>query len=217
VIELIGLLDEVFCVSDEDGPRLVLVCGSRKWTDRWEVFRAISDVSDWRRRNGWFDLCVLEGGQRGADLLSRQCAEQLGIDTREEPADWVGLGSAAGPYGELGWIGTACTRRDGTHVQDRPGGRGAHAAVFARERVGATGRDSQSRTGGARVRIFGESSFWNPEGRSAAPSYARHAHPGTESCWGGFAELCGLWSWGCIKARMRRGNKGFTTGTLIPL
>lgn len=72
----------------EDDIRLVLVCGSRDWTDCEVVFAAISDLWDWQRENGWDDLTVLHGGARGADLLAKHCGEQLGISTREEKADW---------------------------------------------------------------------------------------------------------------------------------
>lgn len=77
---------------------LVLVCGSRNWADRQSVFRAIEDLANQQRGYGWFDMTVLHGGARGADLHAGECAEQVGgLGTREVAANWDGLGRAAGP------------------------------------------------------------------------------------------------------------------------
>jgi hypothetical protein len=79
---------------------VVLVCGSREWTDR-ETIRA------WLRKlprgveivhgdNGVVDR---KTGRvtRGADKISGEVARELGFVVRAHPADWKAHGKAAGP------------------------------------------------------------------------------------------------------------------------
>ena len=40
---------------------------------------------------------VIEGEARGADLISKNCAKQLGLEWKEYPALWEKFGKAAGP------------------------------------------------------------------------------------------------------------------------
>lgn len=83
-----GLLD---LIGDLD-VRVVLVCGSRDWTDYAPVKEAIELFAH--------ELpapTILHGGARGADGLAESVANRLGIPTRAELADWVGKGHAAGP------------------------------------------------------------------------------------------------------------------------
>lgn len=42
-------------------------------------------------------LVIIEGEQRGADLLAREWAEEKGLEVRGFPADWQSKGKAAGP------------------------------------------------------------------------------------------------------------------------
>lgn len=66
----------------------LLVCGDREWASYKAVYREIKarmpDV-------------VIEGEARGADLMAREAAEQLGIPVLRFPAEWERYGKAAGP------------------------------------------------------------------------------------------------------------------------
>ena len=46
-------------------------------------------------------ITIVHGGCRGADLLCKQIAENLGLKTEEWPADWKSYGKAAGPIRNL--------------------------------------------------------------------------------------------------------------------
>lgn len=68
---------------------IVLVCGSRDWTDR-ETIRA------------WLGRLppgteIVHGGERGADSIAWNVASDLGFVVRAYPADWSSLGRKAGP------------------------------------------------------------------------------------------------------------------------
>ncbi|MCL6592088.1 MAG: DUF2493 domain-containing protein [Firmicutes bacterium] len=67
---------------------VVLVCGSRDYTDYGKVYDCLKsiDVSQ-----------VLAGGCRGADTLAVAAAKACGYPFREFPADWRKFGKAAGP------------------------------------------------------------------------------------------------------------------------
>lgn len=66
----------------------LLVCGSRTWDD------LVAIRSELIARQ---PSLVIEGEARGADLLARQAAEELGIPVLPFPADWQQYGRAAGP------------------------------------------------------------------------------------------------------------------------
>lgn len=66
----------------------VLVCGDRKWTD----YKLILTVLEMLKPD-----VVIEGECRGADLLSKRAAIELGIPVEAYPADWKMYGKAAGP------------------------------------------------------------------------------------------------------------------------
>lgn len=68
----------------------VLICGSRNWVlygPILERVRALDPDTD----------VVIEGGQRGADLLARQAALECEIPFFEFPAQWKRTGRSAGP------------------------------------------------------------------------------------------------------------------------
>lgn len=73
----------------------VVVCGSRGWTSAGQVHEALE--RRWARHG---DLTVLEGGARGADRIAGRWAaarRMRGVGWVRFPADWHGLGNAAGP------------------------------------------------------------------------------------------------------------------------
>lgn len=67
----------------------VLVCGSRDWKDR----KGIRD----RLERLPISTVIVEGECRGADILSREVAEKLGLRVEKYPAKWHRYGRAAGP------------------------------------------------------------------------------------------------------------------------
>ena len=67
----------------------VLICGDRNWTD-WATILSI--VMGFRP-----GTVVIEGEARGADRITRRCAEACGLEVEGCPADWHRFGPAAGP------------------------------------------------------------------------------------------------------------------------
>lgn len=77
-------------------PVVALFCGSRHFDDRVIIetlVHGVSSVSTLRGR----PLVIVEGEARGADILSRVEAENLGVKVIGVPADWDSHGRAAGP------------------------------------------------------------------------------------------------------------------------
>lgn len=68
---------------------IVLVCGSRNWTDREAIYKRLAKLPHGTQ--------IIHGAARGADQLAGACASTLGFSVREFPADWRGHGRAAGP------------------------------------------------------------------------------------------------------------------------
>ncbi len=66
----------------------LLICGSRNWTDRDIILRAV------KKRN---PSVIIEGECQGADKLAASVAEELGIPVEKFPADWAKHGRRAGP------------------------------------------------------------------------------------------------------------------------
>lgn len=64
------------------------MCGSRTWTDGDLVYRFLEGVPS-------VD-CVIEGGARGADRLSKEAANKLCIKVEEYKPDWKQYGKRAG-------------------------------------------------------------------------------------------------------------------------
>jgi hypothetical protein len=71
----------------------VLVCGGRTFHKRDIVFSEMDKHSaDW----GPFKI-LIQGGAGGADRLAKAWADERGIECLTFPADWKGMGLAAGP------------------------------------------------------------------------------------------------------------------------
>lgn len=81
----------------------IIFCGSRDWTDKDKIKRVLTVL-----RDNLQPFTVIEGENgerdsirsrafRGADLIARDMAEELGISVEPHPADWDRYGRAAGP------------------------------------------------------------------------------------------------------------------------
>ena len=68
--------------------KLVLVTGSREWSDKWKIHNALTREQP--------DV-IIEGEQRGADLLSRAWGDKYGVSIIGVPALWAAHGKGAGP------------------------------------------------------------------------------------------------------------------------
>lgn len=68
---------------------IVIVCGSRDWTDRDTIRAWLSRLPA--------GTTVVHGAARGADTLAGEVARELGFEVREYPARWETEGKAAGP------------------------------------------------------------------------------------------------------------------------
>jgi hypothetical protein len=72
---------------------IAIFCGSREWTDVEAVRRVMTAF-----RDGPQDLdTVIHGAQRGADSISGDVAEELGLAVIPVPAEWQAFGPSAGP------------------------------------------------------------------------------------------------------------------------
>ncbi len=67
----------------------VLVTGDRHWYQKNIIYNRLATLPK--------DTVVIHGVARGADQLAGQCADELGFETEEYPADWKRYGRAAGP------------------------------------------------------------------------------------------------------------------------
>lgn len=75
--------------------RRVLVCGDRNWNNGQLIREKLAEIMA-----GPGIEVLIEGEARGADIMSRQAAESLGIpqgSILRFPADWNKNGKAAGP------------------------------------------------------------------------------------------------------------------------
>lgn len=66
----------------------ILFCGDRNWTDKQTILLAMKF---------WKPSLVIEGEARGADIMARECAQELNIPFIPFPAQWKTLGRRAGP------------------------------------------------------------------------------------------------------------------------
>lgn len=73
---------------------LILVTGSRDYTDADAIFRAI--LSYYPAYDGQ-PFTVMHGGARGADTFAQAAADRLQVRSRVFTADWQAHGRAAGP------------------------------------------------------------------------------------------------------------------------
>ena len=86
-------------MSASDRPRLVVVCGSRTWTDRAAIRHRLLRLPA--------GTVVLHGGPRGADRLAGTVAAELGLRVEVMRADWARYGRAAGPRHNLAMLDRA--------------------------------------------------------------------------------------------------------------
>lgn len=68
---------------------LLLVCGSRDWTDEAAIVNALARYAD-------RPVTVIHGGARGADRMAGNIARRYGFDVKTYPADWDRYGKRAG-------------------------------------------------------------------------------------------------------------------------
>ncbi len=69
----------------------ILICGDRNWTDRIEVMRQLMIHTGFS-----FDVTIIEGEARGADVLGKHAAIVMGMAVEGYPADWHKYGKRAG-------------------------------------------------------------------------------------------------------------------------
>jgi hypothetical protein len=70
----------------------VLVCGSRHWTDKAAIKKALAEISAPDQ-----EVIVMHGAATGADTLADEAARELGFGVERYPADWERYGRRAGP------------------------------------------------------------------------------------------------------------------------
>ena len=68
---------------------VVLVTGSRYWSDRLVIYDILKELPK--------DTLIIQGGARGADTLAREVAEELGFEVKTFKAEWDKYGKSAGP------------------------------------------------------------------------------------------------------------------------
>lgn len=74
-------------------PLIVLVCGSREWTDEKAIWDVVSNL---RYLEVPRDFIIINGACRGADQLASKVATMMGLTFWEFPAEWK-RGKRAGP------------------------------------------------------------------------------------------------------------------------
>lgn len=76
----------------------ILVTGSRAWTDRTAVTKALFDegVKVSPLGTKWSDITLVHGAARGLDTIAAEIASDLGMQVEAYPADWETFGRAAG-------------------------------------------------------------------------------------------------------------------------
>lgn len=72
----------------------ILICGSRNFTDRDAIVRALEVQPIWPVGP---ETIIVHGAARGADTLAGEVAKQFGFHVEAHPADWKQHGKAAGP------------------------------------------------------------------------------------------------------------------------
>jgi len=74
----------------------ILVCGDRNWTDKRLIRERMCFYIDCNASTG-DEVVVIEGEARGADILAREVAAELGFKVERFPANWNEFGKRAGP------------------------------------------------------------------------------------------------------------------------
>jgi hypothetical protein len=73
----------------------VLVCGSRSWTDRETIWKAMTSI-DFFSKYKPSDVIIIHGNAKGADQLAESVAVELGYFIKRFPAEWNKYGKSAG-------------------------------------------------------------------------------------------------------------------------
>lgn len=73
----------------------ILVTGSRNWTDREVIRKALRDAGQAAGRHPQ-GVVVVHGGARGADTIAGELAREFGCMVEVHPAEWTRYGKAAG-------------------------------------------------------------------------------------------------------------------------
>ena len=81
----------------------ILVCGDRNWTDADRIKDMLSLLVSLAKVAGE-SVAVIQGGCRGADIIGRAAALDLGCYVEQYDADWDLHGKAAGPIRNLKMI-----------------------------------------------------------------------------------------------------------------
>ena len=84
---------------------LVLVAGSRLWTDRDRILEAFTDVEFATPDGPGSGMALMHGAcPTGADRIASEAAEQWGWMVLSRPADWGRYGASAGPRRNLAMV-----------------------------------------------------------------------------------------------------------------
>ncbi len=75
----------------------ILICGDRDWINKKLIKETLEKVKESLLKDGDVITVVIEGECRGADIMGRECAEELKIPVMKFPADWKRFPKAAGP------------------------------------------------------------------------------------------------------------------------
>lgn len=117
--------------------RVVLVTGSRDWTDEAAIARALEGAT-----------LVIHGGSGGADRIADDWARAEGVKREVFRADWARHGSRAGPRRNQAMVDFACALRTNASVEVHafplPGSRGTWDCV------------RRARAAGLVVHVWGE-------------------------------------------------------------
>lgn len=70
----------------------ILVCGGRDYANREVVFGVLDALKE---EHG--EITIIHGAARGADSLAQDWAWENAVPFVRYPANWLGLGKAAGP------------------------------------------------------------------------------------------------------------------------
>ena len=76
----------------------VVVCGCRDWDNKKIIHKRLFELPS--------NTIVIEGGCKGADLLAREVALEIGLEVVEFPAAWKKYGKAAGPTRNIKMLNT---------------------------------------------------------------------------------------------------------------
>lgn len=74
----------------------ILVTGSRDYQDKDSMWKILDAIEFLYRRSMDYRLLLIEGEQRGADLMAKAWAIRRGVDVYPFNADWTRFGKGAG-------------------------------------------------------------------------------------------------------------------------